>query len=75
MTEVDKVGALIAIVIVLFPIVFICVKYYNDSKHYKKNLELINTVTSVNRGTSSERLDSKANKIQLRLVFSRIISF
>ena len=46
---------LIIIVIALFTIVFICVKYYINYKFHKKNLELIKSVTSLDRGTGSER--------------------
>ena len=75
MTE-DDIIVLIATVTVLFPIIFICAKYYNNSKHFKKKLELINTVTSVNRGTSSERdliLKLIKNNIPSETIFHDLI--
>ena len=45
----------ILIVILVILVVAFCVKYLIDSKNYKKNLELIKTVTNLDRGTNSER--------------------
>ena len=76
MTEVNIIGIATVMVLLLLTIIFICVKYYNDSKHYKKNLELINKVTSVNRGTSSERdliLKLIKNNIPSETIFHDLI--
>ena len=53
--EVEKLGVLIVILSVVIPIVVLCVIHYKNKKLYRKNLELIETVTNLNRGTNSER--------------------
>lgn len=45
--------AIVAVILVL--LLIFCIKTLNDSKNYKKNLELIKSVTSLDRGTGSER--------------------
>tara|TARA_B100001175_G_scaffold309372_1_gene310980 strand:- start:6495 stop:7205 length:711 start_codon:yes stop_codon:yes gene_type:complete len=45
----------ILIVIVVLLLVAFCIKTLSDLKNYKKNLELIKSVTSLDRGTGSER--------------------
>ena len=55
MDEVEKLGVLIVILSVVIPIVVLCVIHYKNKKLYRKNLELIETVTNLNRGTNSER--------------------
>ena len=45
--------AILAVILVL--LLIFCIKTLNDSKNYKKNLELIKSVTSLDRGTGSER--------------------
>jgi hypothetical protein len=76
MTEVDIIGVATVIGLLLLSIIFICVKYYINSKFHKKKLELINTVTSVNRGTSSERdliLKLIINNIPSETIFHDLI--
>lgn len=53
--EVEKLGVLIVILSIVIPIVVLCVIHYKNEKLYRKNLELIETVTNLNRGTNSER--------------------
>ena len=55
MDEVEKLGVLIVILSVVIPIVVLCVIHYKNKKLYRKNLELIETVTNLNRCTNSER--------------------
>lgn len=45
--------AILAVILVL--LLIFCIKTLNDSKNHKKNLELIKSVTSLDRGTGSER--------------------
>tara|TARA_B110000483_G_scaffold207392_1_gene252333 strand:- start:6352 stop:6606 length:255 start_codon:yes stop_codon:yes gene_type:complete len=44
----------VIICIVVLVLVAFCIKNLNESRNYKKNLELIESVTSLSRGTNSE---------------------